>query len=324
MPLFSRQELDRLCRPPEQRLRSALRDGTAEDVLACFRRMLSFGRGLNDLYGDWSVTVLCWLRERHGVRAAGEAAFFHEMWPADTAPSLNEEQLAFTRSVLRDEDGEELDRQVLRLAAAAAASGDPRELLAFWQRVHGACDRATILRRDALTAQLTLVNGRYGSDEYEDCLRYTAEILFVPRMEHDLGLPPRERLANWAERMSAGLNGAVHIEEFEDRWVLWLDPCGSCGRQVLDRRYEPPWNFGLVQDGVAIGFGRPDITVYQAHLAVMHTLVPIERTGAPWPAIACRGLTPGPCELALYKDPGGTAERFYSQVGLSKAGRVTE
>lgn len=97
-----------------------------------------------------------------------------------------------------------------------------------------------------------------------------------------------------------------------------LEPCASCGRQILTGRYAPPWDFGVVAPGHPVGFLRPDITVYQAHLAVAHTLVPIERNGAPWPAIACSGLGGGPCELVIYRDPARTDERYYAQVGATR------
>jgi hypothetical protein len=118
--------------------------------------------------------------------------------------------------------------------------------------------------------------------------------------------------------MSVGHNGAVRVREYEDRWVFTLDPCGSCGRQILAGRYEPPWSFGVVEDGAPVGFLRPDTTVYQAHLAVVHTLVPIERIGAPWPAVSCAGLAGRPCELVLYRDPAETDERYFTQVGARR------
>jgi hypothetical protein len=118
--------------------------------------------------------------------------------------------------------------------------------------------------------------------------------------------------------MSIGHNGAVRITERTDRWVFTLDPCGSCGRQILSGRYAPPWNFGLVAAGARTGFRRDDITVYQAHLAVAHTLVPIERTGSPWPAISCAGLAAQPCELVIFRDLAATDDSYYEQVGMSR------
>jgi hypothetical protein len=311
MPDFSQRELDWLCRGPEERLAEAVATGAPAEVLATFWRMTGLIRGIADLYVRWSVATLGWLHERHGLAAAGDAAMFTELWPADQAPRLDAAQLSLVRSVLRGPD-EAFDQRVL------AAAGDLDEVLALWTQVHEACDTAEQLRRDAVTAQLTLVCERYGADGLEDCLRHAVDLIWIPRMENDLALAPADRVRGWAEKMAIGHNGAVRITEHADRWVFTLDPCGSCGRQVLSGRYAPPWNFGLVPAGARAGFLRDDITVYQAHLAVAHGLVPIERGGAPWPAISCAGLAGRPCELVIFRDPAATYDSYYEQVGVHR------
>jgi len=313
VPDFSQEELGWLCRSPEERLAEALATGSSVEVLTTFRHMAGLIRGIADLYVQWSVATLGWLHERHGLAAAGDAAMFTELWPAGQAPHLDADQLGIVRSLLRDSDNA-LDQRILE----AAAGGSRIEVLALWSRVHEACDTAEQLRRDAVTAQLTLVSDRYGADGLENCLRHAVDLIWIPRMEADLACPPADRVRNWAEKMSIGHNGAVRITEHADRWVFTLDPCGSCGRQVLSGRYAPPWSFGLVPAGARTGFMRDDITVYQAHLAVAHGLVPIERTGAPWPAISCAGLAGRPCELVIFRDPAATDNSFYEKVGMRR------
>ena len=313
MPDFSQTELDWLCRGPQERLAEALATGSPAEVLTTFRRMTGQIRGIADLYVQWSVATLGWIHERHGLAAAGDAAMFTELWPAGQADHLDADQLDLVRSALRGTD-DDLDQRIL----AVAAGGGRSEVLALWSLVHQACDLAEQLRRDAVTAQLTLVNDRYGADGLEACLRHAADLIWIPRMEADLACLPADRVRSWAEKMSIGHNGAVRITERTDRWVFTLDPCGSCGRQILSGRYAPPWNFGLVAAGARTGFRRDDITVYQAHLAVAHTLMPIERTGSPWPAISCAGLAAQPCELVIFRDPAATDDSYYAQVGMGR------
>jgi hypothetical protein len=313
MPDFSQEDLDWLCRGPQERLAEALATGSPAEVLATFRHMAGQIRGIADLYVRWSVATLGWLHERHGLAAAGDAAMFTELWPAGQAPQLDAGQLRIIRWLLRGRD-DALDQRVLE----AAAGGSHTEVVALWSRVHEACDTAEQLRRDAVTAQLTLVSDCYGAEGLEECLRHAVDLIWIPRMEADLACAPADRVRSWAEKMSIGHNGAVRITEHTDRWVFTLDPCGSCGRQVLSGRYAPPWNFGLVPAGARAGFLRDDITVYQAHLAVAHGLVPIERTGAPWPAISCAGLAGRPCELVIFRDPAATYDSYYEQVGMRR------
>lgn len=312
MPDFTQEELDWLCRGPQARLAEAVATGSPDTVLGTFRHMAGLIRGIADLYLRWSVATLGWLHERHGLAAAGDAAMFTELWPAGAAPVLDAGQLDIVRSILRD-GGDGLDQRILD-----AARGGLEQVVKFWTDVHEACDVAEQLRRDAVTAQLTLVSERYGADGLEDCLRHAVDLIWIPRMEADLTCAPADRVRGWAEKMSIGHNGAVRITEHLDRWVFTLDPCGSCGRQILSGRYQSPWNFGLVPPGARTGFLRDDITVYQSHLAVAHGLVPIERTGAPWPAISCAGLAARPCDLVIFRDPAATYDSFYAQVGMSR------
>jgi hypothetical protein len=290
-PVFTRAELDELCLPPTERLRRAAVGGPAA-VESAFRAMTVHLRDIATLYARWSAVTVQWLHSTHGVDAAARCFPVTELWP----PSVvlpTDRQAALAQDVLGGSGSRSL-------ALLAEASG-PSELVARWEEIHAACYLVETLRRDTVTAYLTLVNAEYGADGLEACLRYATDIIWMPRMALDLAQPPPTRLRAWAEKMAVGHNGSVHVTEHADRWVLTLDPCGSCGRQILAGRYAPPWNFGIVADGHPVGFHRPDITVYQAHIAVAHSIVPIERTGAEWPAIQCAGLTARPCHLTIPK-----------------------
>jgi hypothetical protein len=309
-------ELARLCRGPHDRLTDAFAEGGAPAARECFVRMVELVHDIAALYANWCTATTDWLLRTHGFAAAAAVFPVAELLPAGPETSLRPAQLPIVRAVYRSAD---FPADKADLDARIAAAADPAAFIALWDEVHEALDGAEILRRDAATALVTMVHRRYGPDGLEDCLRHATELVWRPRMEADLGRPALVRLRAWAEKMSVGHNGSIRIRREPDGWVLVLDPCGSCGRQLLTGRYREPWNFAVVDPGHRVGFLRDDITVYQSHLAVAHTMVPIETTGAPWPAMACAGLAARPCELVLYRDPAKTDERFYAQVGMTKA-----
>lgn len=318
-PSFTQAELDHLCRGPRPRLVEAHATGSADEIERTFRRITGFIADIANLYSRWTAGTVNWLQVRHGFEAAAAVCPPGELLPGGPECGLTEAETTLVRAVLRADRHPEPAAALAARLRATATSPAPDALLQLWHEVHAALDRAEILRRDTATALVSHVHDVYGPDGLEDCYRHLTELIWLPRMRSDLQHPPTARLRNWAEKMSIGHNGQVSIREEPDRWVFTLNPCGSCGRQLLAGRYQPPWNFAVVEANARVGFLREDITVYQAHLAVAHTMVPIELTGAPWPAMSCVGLAAQPCELVLYRDPARTDEGYYAQVGAAKA-----
>ncbi|MGE0337168.1 MAG: hypothetical protein AB7O21_16445, partial [Gammaproteobacteria bacterium] len=112
---------------------------------------------------------------------------------------------------------------------------------------------------------------------------------------------------------------SIRIEEDDEKFILHQDPCGSCGRQIRQGCHAPPVDLAIVKEKHPITFNAGNVTVYQAHLAVMHTIMPIERIGAPWPAIRCpAGASGGPCQIVLFKNPRTAAAEDYARVGMCK------
>ena len=115
--------------------------------------------------------------------------------------------------------------------------------------------------------------------------------------------------------LTVGNFGTLRITEDDEKFIVTQDPCGSCGRQHRDGRYEPPWDFPLITEQCGMNFFNDQLTLYRTHLAVMHTLVPIEKIGAPWPAFKCSGVKGAACQLYLYKNPRTADAQFYQMVG---------
>ncbi|HEX3946403.1 MAG TPA: hypothetical protein VHW47_01805, partial [Acidimicrobiales bacterium] len=87
-------------------------------------------------------------------------------------------------------------------------------------------------------------------------------------------------------------------------FVITQDPCGTCGRQILDRGYPGPLDLAVVEEEDLLTYGQGGVPVYRTHVPVLHVEIPGERRGIPWPVVRCpAGLRAGPCQILLFKDP---------------------
>jgi hypothetical protein len=188
---------------------------------------------------------------------------------------------------------------VLDHLARGDASGAMREL----ERLVDEIRAVHALERDRVAAALTAIYRDHGIGVLEQSLRYVGARTLLAWMPTDIERDPHSRLITWAN-MLVGNFAELTIEEYDDRFVLVQAPCGTCGRQVAEGKYDEPGDFAVVTEVSPVTFGRGNTPVYRTHVAVMHTLMPMERLGVPWPVIQCpAGLEAGPCRVHLFKDP---------------------
>ncbi|HXZ86178.1 MAG TPA: hypothetical protein VEI82_11885, partial [Myxococcota bacterium] len=189
---------------------------------------------------------------------------------------------------------------------AELAQLEPGALLARFDALEQTRRRQHDLYQDWVSALLSHVYRRLGIDELEACLRFAGERTLLGWMPRDLARPAEERVRRWAGLL-LGNFARIRIDEDAEKFVLCQERCGSCGRQLEAGAYGPEPGFAVVEERHPLTFGRGGVPVYRTHVAVMHYLLPIERSGVPWPVIECPpGLAPGPCRLLLYKDPART------------------
>ena len=98
----------------------------------------------------------------------------------------------------------------------------------------------------------------------------------MPWMMEDVTHDPATRLREWARLLCVGNFATLTIEEDDEKFLIVQDPCGSCGRQDDHNRGEPPWHLALVRERHPITFCRGDVSAYRTHIAVMHTIMPLE------------------------------------------------
>jgi hypothetical protein len=184
-----------------------------------------------------------------------------------------------------------------------AKRGDPLAALATYDRFENACRVLQDAYRDWLSSLLSEVYRRWGPDELENLHRYCAERTLLPWMTVDTHNTPPKRLVRWV-RMLQGHFSVVRASEDDEKFVLVQDPCGTCSRQLLAGRYDPPFNLAVVEEKHVLTWGRGSTPVYRTHVPVWHIAMARERLGVPWPVNRCpAGLETGPCPTFLYKDP---------------------
>ena len=122
---------------------------------------------------------------------------------------------------------------------------------------------------------------------------------------------PEVRVRQWAA-MQKGNFAEITVTETDDAFVINLHPCGTCGRQVSDGCYGENLDLAVVAEDHSLTLGRGPAPIYRTHVAVMHFLIPMERTGVPWPVIQCPpGMDAEPCRVMLFKDPAATPPEAY-------------
>jgi hypothetical protein len=124
--------------------------------------------------------------------------------------------------------------------------------------------------------------------------------------------------------------GDIGFEEFDDRYVLSFDPCGSGGRTVqgdeiegTGPRMEAPYNWKVSEEPHDWNHFTPGVCLYCAHCIVLTEQMPMDRFGYPVRVIDPPVYTEGnverqQCRWTMYKDPTLVPEEVYERAGRTK------
>jgi hypothetical protein len=304
--LFTQAELDSLCRSPQEQLAVALTSGDKKAAKRKYAELEDAFLAFHDIYYHWVATIQEFLYERYGHDALAKAA---------PLGAVLAEALKLDMSV-----GEVLNcsKSAKDRMAALIDTGTAEEVKKLYAYLETGFQDLHDLYREWTSLLLSHVYREYGVEALEQCLRFSSEKRWMPWMLEDITHDPQERLRSWISLL-LGNFATIRVEEDDEKFTIFQDPCGSCGRQIRAGCYKPPLNLSVVKDKHPITFNHGEVTVYQAHIAVMHTLMPIERIGAPWPAIVCpEGASGGPCRIFMYKNPRTAAPAHYTRVGMAQ------
>jgi len=124
----------------------------------------------------------------------------------------------------------------------------------------------------------------------------------------------------------------LELLEYEDRWVLRFDPCGSGGRSIrgdwienTPSRMEPPYNFKVIENAYDWTDRKKGVCVYCNHCQVLMEHMPMDKFGYPLRVVEppiypdkARDDTRQKCQWTMYKDPTTAPEEIYERCGRKK------
>ena len=124
--------------------------------------------------------------------------------------------------------------------------------------------------------------------------------------------------------------GDIGFEEFDDRFVVSFDPCGSGGRTVqgdeiegTGPRMEAPYGWKVSEQPHDWNHFTPGVCLYCAHCIVLTEQMPMDHFGYPVRVIDPPVYTAGQterqqCRWTMYKDPTAVPEELYTRAGRTK------
>ncbi len=326
------------------RIREALLEGGDTFGLAAGRRetaaqlvdyFMEEAKVVYVIYEVWTAGFLDWLRAQ-GVTEADLDAELTRLralmaWPDGTPldPAARWANLGAAAGAL----GNGIRSYELPVAAAEVAL---EALVDDWRRLH---DRYA----DLMAGVLAFVARRFGEAALEPCYRSVLEPYIQERyMVFDVRLRPYADTlvrnlyisleAMRAHLVGPGRRGDIGLTEFDDRWELAFDPCGSGGRQVRGDEIEgtgsrvlAPYEFGVTQEAHPWAWNETGVCYYCAHCNFALSTLPAERWGHPVRTVE-PPLWRGPddpqtrqqCTWTVWKSLEAIPEREYERIGRTK------
>ncbi len=297
--LLSPEELAKLSQPPRADLVEALAD-SPDSAVEVFRRIDRAYRNFIEGFGAWIAATQRFVSDHYGTDGLAQVGSADDAYRSALLHGLTDEDVIGRRQPDRAD-------RIARLIA----DGDHEAAMAGFDALEASYRRIHDVERDRVASVLSQVYRAWGPDLLEACIRFAGEQTLLGWMPHDVARPAEVRVRQWAA-MQKGNFADITVTETCDAFVITLHPCGTCGRQVSDGGYGENLDLAVVAEDHPLTFGDGPSPIYRTHVAVMHFLVPMERTGVPWPVIQCpEGMDAEPCRVMLFKDPAATPPEAY-------------
>ena len=171
----------------------------------------------------------------------------------------------------------------------------------------------------------TEIAGTFGEDAIRESVTLAYEHIWKPRYELWPKMSPEERLQLSVEGMRGGhLSGPRHrgdvgVSDEGDRYVMTLDPCGSCG--VLRRgdpdSGRPPHEPATNQEAHPWTQGRTGMSWYSVHSMIALEYIPMSEGRPPLRPLEDCDLPDRPCRWFIYKDTTKPPAVHYERQGVT-------
>lgn len=211
------------------------------------------------------------------------------------------------------------DRALARLAAGDAGAAADIELMRVrWAAQH---DGLVVWIQEVLTE----IAASFGEDGVLEVVTQAYEHIWKPRYVLWGKMTPEERLQLSVEGMRGGhlsgprKRGDVGVADEGDRYVMSLDPCGSCG--VLRRgdpdSGRPPHNPASNQQAHPWTWFRTGMSYYSIHSPIALEYLQMKDGQPPLRPMEDCDLPDRPCRWFIYKDVTKPRAVHYERQGFT-------
>ncbi len=180
---------------------------------------------------------------------------------------------------------------------------------------------------DCLAAIFTWTGENLGEESsrgmFTDCFENSSKrpVFDLLGIDIERGLMAELLVRGWVAHSCGGAGehpGAFRVEEDDEKFTFFMDPCGSGGRLLRKGSYGPPLDFALTSRAYPWSFNREGFPYYCTHCSFINESMPMRYNGIPsWP-VDPPDRAEDPCRWYIYKDTRAIPARFYERYGVVK------
>ncbi|MFV2063023.1 MAG: hypothetical protein ACC726_05855 [Chloroflexota bacterium] len=279
----------------------ALRDGHWDLAAELVRYFVSEIRIMNEVLFVWMADILDYRLARGGADETGLGATLLRGYRAYD-PGRGDLDRSLAAIEAHDADAANAAIELMRVRWAAQHDG----LVVWIQEV------------------LSEIAESFGEDAIREVVTLAYEHIWKPRYELWPRMSPEERLQLSVEGMRGGhLSGPRHrgdvgLSDEGDRYVMSLDPCGSCG--VLRRgdpdSGRPPHELASNKEPHQWTQGRTGMGWYSVHSMIALEYIQMNDGQPPLRPLEDCDLPDRPCRWFIYKDSAKPRAVHYERQGF--------